>query len=77
MSINNICKLFLVFCMTMSCSSAKGRAHSFNIELNIWVILSLVMGLQLNVKKVEVIVNWSSPMTILDVQFFLGLANFY
>ena len=32
---------------------------------------------RMNPKKIQVILEWAAPMTAFDLQFFLGLANYY
>jgi len=34
-------------------------------------------GVQMDLKKVKVIVNWQEPKNVKDVRAFIGFANFY
>jgi hypothetical protein len=34
-------------------------------------------GVKIDKKKVQIVLDWSTPKTVKDIQFFLGFANFY
>ena len=36
-----------------------------------------INGIQMDLKKVEVIINWQEPKNVKDVKAFIGFANFY
>jgi len=36
-----------------------------------------INGIQIDLKKIEVIINWQEPKNIKDVRAFIGFANFY
>ena len=40
-------------------------------------LIILIDGIQIDPKKIEVIVNWQEPKNIKNVKAFIGFANFY
>ena len=46
-------------------------------EMEFLKFIATTEGLKMDPKKVETIVSWGTPMTVGDVQCFLGFANFY
>ncbi len=44
------------------------------------IFLGFIVGrrsIQIDLKKVEAVTNWPVPITVKEVQVFLGFANFY
>ena len=34
-------------------------------------------GIQVNLKKIEAIIDWPKPATVIEVRSFLGIASYY
>ena len=40
-------------------------------------LIILINSIQIDLKKIKVIVNWQEPKNIKDIRAFIGFANFY
>ena len=50
----------------------------FHVNRVVYLVMIVsVSGLQMDLGKIQAIVEWNTPNTVKEVQAFLGLSNFY
>ena len=55
--------------------SGKSEFHVQSVQFLGFIVTS--QGLRMNLKKIEAVITWSTSKIKIEVQFFLGFANFY
>ena len=53
------------------------KCEFYKIEVLYLGLIILINGIQMDLKKIKVIVNWQEPKNIKDIRAFIGFTNFY
>jgi len=53
------------------------KCEFYKTEVLYLGLIISINGIQMDLKKIKVIVNWQKPKNIKDVRAFIGFANFY
>jgi len=53
------------------------KCKFYKTEVLYLKFIIFINSIQIDLKKIEVIVNWQEPKNVKDVRAFIGFANFY